>query len=317
MKLNEMYDFAIKDRRNLKNSTRYTYQLIYSKLLMPTLGDMDIQDIKYIILRKLILKLIDEGYGYSTVNTVKSILSMCFQEAIQLEICNIDPTKGITSNISKNPQKKQALSREQEHNFLNIIQSEYPQYYNLFIVMFGTGMRIGEIAALTWNDIDFIKDNLYVTKTLKYIRNEYQISEPKTKASNRTIPMLKQVKDALKLQKNITYGIKMLPVAGKDNYVFRTTSNTVVSSGVINKMIKKICQNHPELEIDGMTCHSTRHTFCTRMCENNLNIKAIQVIMGHENIQTTLDVYTKVTDEMFREEFRNYNSKINHQTVPS
>ena len=176
-------------------------------------------------------------------------------------------------------------------------------------------MRIGEALGLRWSDCDFDKDLIHVTHTLLYKGQEsggyaYRISEPKTKAGIRNIPMLSDVKEALLREKTKKRHPchKAFTVDGYTGFIFLNGKGKVFTPCYVFDSIRSITFDHNKEELllaeaekreplyfPKFSAHILRHTFCTRLCENETNIKVIQDVMGHKNIRTTMDVYNEAT----------------------
>jgi len=193
----------------------------------------------------------------------------------------------------------------------------YNHWLTLFAVMFGTGMRVSEVCGLTWEDVDFEKNEILVRRNLLYAKwdrdacSTFHISTPKTSNGARTIPMLDEVKEALSAEYHYQQmtGFCQYIVDGVSDFVFQNRYGDPLHQRMINCAIKRVYEGYNEDEtkkaadegrdpflIPHFSCHHIRHTFCTRLCEKNINIKIIQKIMGHADIQTTLDIYAEVTD---------------------
>ena len=188
----------------------------------------------------------------------------------------------------------------------------YSRLGNLFTVLLGTGLRIGEALALTWNDIDFDAGIITIYKTMAYKRGEdgkygYRISPPKTAAGNREIPKPK----------------KKFVVEGYTGFVFLNNAGQVYTNSFLYDSIQGIVEtyNREELarsNIEGrqpvylpkISAHIFRHTFCTRMCEQEVNMKVLQDIMGHRNIRTTMEVYAMATREKKQDAIKEMNGKF-------
>ena len=143
--------------------------------------------------------------------------------------------------------------------------------------------------------------------------------------SKRVIPMLQKVKDALLLEYEIQSrdGFNETVIDGYSGFIFKNRFGAVVSALCINKAIERICRDYNKEEkeraqaeqrepvlIPRFTAHQLRHTFCTRFCENETNIKVIQEIMGHADISTTMDIYNEATMAKKFESFANLEDKI-------
>ena len=192
----------------------------------------------------------------------------------------------------------------------------YRRWYSLFLFLLCTGCRIGEAAGLKWKDCDFEKNEINISRTLAYSRKEsgengITIGSPKTKSSTRTIPMMSILKETL---------LSDWEHAGQDDYdnealmeqfVFHGRTGGCIYSHIVDQAIHNArnAYNNQELQISveenreplllpKFTAHTFRHTFCTRFSENETNIRTIMDIMGHSNINTTMNIYSKATAEV-------------------
>ena len=155
----------------------------------------------------------------------------------------------------------------------------------MFTLLIGTGCRIGEVVGLRWEDVDMEK---------------------------RVIPMVDTVYTALVEEKSrqdeegIVCKTKIDEMTG---FIFCNRFNEIYTPESINRELRRIIENHKATEevravkerreavlLPHFTCHHLRHTFCTRLCEADVHIKVIQTIMGHKDIQTTMDIYAEVTE---------------------
>ena len=147
-----------------------------------------------------------------------------------------------------------------------------------------------------------------------------RISKPKTEAGIRTVPMLEQVYEAFMFEREEQEenGFNQTVIDGMTGFVFVNRNGGVPNPQTINRTIKRIAHSYNSEEavkakrerrapiiLPDFSCHHLRHTFCTRLCENENNLKVIQAIMGHRNIATTMDVYAEATESRKRETFEN------------
>lgn len=220
---------------------------------------------------------------------------------------------------------------EQQAKFVDYIYAskQYRRMANLFTVLLGTGMRIGETLGLRWRDYDFREDIIHVTHALLYKQGEdgryrYRISAPKTRAGFRDIPMLNEVKAALQRERKKRHRhAKKFVVDGYSDFVFLNSNGQVYTQAFVYDSIQGITtsynkeefakasqENRQRCYLPQISAHILRHTFCTRMCENDVNIKVLQDIMGHRNIRTTLEVYTKAMKDKKMETVRVLNGSF-------
>ena len=167
-------------------------------------------------------------------------------------------------------------------------------------------MRIGEALGFRWCDCDFEKKLISVNHTLLYKPSEhggyeYRISEPKTKAGLRTIPMLSDVKAVLLEERDKKHhpNIKPFSIGEYTGFIFLNNNGKVFTPAYVFDTIQHITSTYNREEyfnaekegrepcyLPKFSAHILRHTFCTRLCENERNLKIIQDVMGHRNIRT-------------------------------
>jgi integrase len=220
---------------------------------------------------------------------------------------------------------RHALTIEQQREFLSYVDENplYSRLKPLYTFMFGTGVRVGELVGLRWEDVDMEERVININHSLYYYggkRNKsghkWVVNRPKTEAGNRNIPMVETVYVALVEEKarQKEEGIYCTTqIEDLKGFIFCNRFCEIYNPEALNRQIKRVIENHnAEEEVkavrDGrksvmityFTCHHIRHTFCSRLCEAETNIKVIQTIMGHKDIQTTLDIYAEVTDKKKR-----------------
>ena len=207
----------------------------------------------------------------------------------------------------------------------------YNHWLPLFTVLLGTGCRIGEAIGLRWEDCDFDEGIISINHNMVYRKYEddekarFHIVTPKTSAGIRIVPMLSEVKAALKTewQTQEIIGFNECVIDGYTGFIFQNRYGDPLSPHSVNRAIDRICAAYIEDEtvradqegrdpvlIRHFSAHNLRHTFCTRFCENEKNIKVIQEIMGHADIETTMNIYAEATKEKKQESFSNLEGKI-------
>lgn len=311
IKLDDWYEkwMNIYKYDSIRENTKRHYNNVYKKHISPYLGSLYIKDITQLQIRELIKKLDKEGYQYETKNKVRILLIDMFNKAMIDEFVRKNPAKGIT--IKRDEEKDvQVLSLENQSAFFDCCKGTF--YDNFFIVAVSTGLRIGELASLRWEDIDFEKDVIKVRRTLVYQKYEndtkktFHFELPKTKSSVRDVPINKECKKALLkqyLQKNIIKSKTVKKVDKQfEDLLFTTKYNTPLNPQIICDAIKNIV-NEINLtrdftdEMEYFSCHCFRHTFATRCFEAGLAPKTVQKYLGHATLQMTMDLYTSVLEE--------------------
>lgn len=337
MTLNQLYDEFIKQKYDLREHTRVNYQYMYDRFVRPTFGHKIIGKIRYSDVKKFYYGLINEKcLQANTLDSVHTQLHSAFQMAIRDDILRKNPTDGVMAEIKKShiwkKGKKEALTIVQQKAFLDYLRShrEYQGWVPIIIVLLGTGMRIGECLALRWEDIDFENNIVKVEKTFIYRKDEKgdmakHIFPTKTRAGARIIPMIEEVRDAFlqeyEMQKCM--GFCSEEFDGYNNFVFITSTGNICLPISVNRAIHRVCEaynreekedakreNREPLLLPNFSAHVFRHTFCTRLCENESNIKVIQELMGHSDISTTMNIYADATTEKKQEIVANLQGKI-------
>lgn len=336
--LNETFDRYISTKYNLRESTRSSYLYTYDHYVRDTFGLKRIAEIKYSDVLQFYYHLLNQqGISLGTLDSVHCLLHPTFQLAVRDEIIRKNPTDGVMKEISresgKNRGVRHALTIEQQRCFMEYI-ANHPIYYHwwpMFTILLGTGCRIGEALGLRWKDLDFEKRVISINHSLVYYpangsnKCVLRVSLPKTDAGIRTIPMLDIVKDAFEMlyEEQKENGFNETEIDGMTGFIFCNRFGSVPNPQTVNHTIKRIANNYNADEVvrakkehrdpiilPNFSCHHLRHTFCTRLCENETNLKVIQSIMGHKNIETTLDIYAEATEKKKQESFENLAAKL-------
>lgn len=335
--LNDFYDAYIETKYELKQSTRTNYKYMYTKYVREDIGRRKISGIKYSDVKKFYIKLISElGFKPNSIEIIQTIIHPVFTTAVRDGIIRTNPTDGVIAEIKKSHDwekpKRHPLTVAQQNRFVDFVSHSktYKHWMTLLTVLLGTGLRIGEALGLRWDDCDFQSGIIHVSHNLVYrVQDsghcEYHITTPKTKAGERIVPMFEDVKNTLlrEYKRQQEDGFNDFEVDGYTNFIFRNRFNEPLNPFVVNRAIERMIRDANMIEeevakaehrepilLPHFSCHHLRHTFCTRLCENEPNIKVIQEIMGHKNIETTMDVYNEATKEKKLESFANLEGKF-------
>lgn len=323
--LDYVFDRYIGTKKELRSTTYTNYSYMYNRFVRGGFGKNLIADIKYSDVLRFYQSLLEKGLKVNTLDTIHTVLHPTFQMAVRDDIIRTNPTDGVMAelkrNVKKNTGVRHALTLEQERKFLDFVTEDdnASRWRNLYVVMFGTGCRIGEIIGLRWEDVDFdnrlitIDHNItYYPRSDKSYKCEYRLTLPKTSAGIRTVPMIDEVYQALLDEKRCQDEGSMFCTAeieGMSGFIFCNRFGNLHNPAAINRAIKRHVEDCNAKEViiakrekrepvilPRFSCHIARHTFCSRLCENEVNVKVIQSVMGHKNIETTLDIYAEVSD---------------------
>ena len=337
--LNFAFDRYISTKRNLRKTTKSNYIYAFDRYVRPGFGKKLIAKIKYSDVLCFYEALLDErSLSISTVDNLNTVLYPTFEMAIRDDIIRKNPTKDVMKELRRDHSgetvKRIALTLTQQRAFVEWLgRPENIRWRPLFVTLLGTGGRIGEITGLRWRDVDFSDKTISINHTLSYFadrtdigKHTFMISKPKTASGVRVIPMLDAVEDALREEAKFQKmsGIKCTSVVdGYRDFVFCNRFGELLRPNGTNKVLRRIISDYnvseeilakkekraPEL-IPMISNHNLRHTFCTRLCERESNIKVIQYVMGHADIRTTMNIYADVTKETAKESFKKFSDGV-------
>lgn len=338
--LNHVYDLWKDIKRGLKNTTYQNYCYMYDTFVSGSFGKKRITSIKKSDVKRFYNTLVDErGLSASTIDSIHTVVHQLFGMAIDDNYIRSNPSDNALRELKKSrefvEEKRSALTAEQEKIFLNYLANNptYRHWYPVFAVMIGSGLRVGEITGLRWQDIDLKNGIVDVNHTLVYYSHRlvkpgekkgcyFAINSTKTPASKRKIPMLDFVKEAFEMERQYQKEAEIqcnAVVDGYTDFIFVNRFGNVQHQGTLNKAIRRIIRDCNDEIIEGnvdtsillphFSCHSLRHTFATRMCEKGVNIKVIQDVMGHTDISTTMNIYTDATKDMKTRAFADLNAQ--------
>lgn len=336
--LNETFDRYISVKTSLRRTTKANYIYMYNKFVRPGFGQRKIGEIKYSDVKAFYKHLISDGLMCAnTAGTIHCCLYPTFEMAVRDDIIRRNPSHGvlreINAEVGKNKGIRHALTIEQQSAFINFIKGHetFDHWWTVFTVLLGTGMRCGEFIGLRWEDLDFEKREINVNHALVRVvkkpgdrARRLGVSLPKTDAGIRIIPMMDQVLEAFQMEyeRQSDYGFNETEIEGMTGFVFQNANGSVLCEQNINSAIRRITAEYNRVEelkarrekrepvyLPKFSCHQLRHTFCTRYCEAETNLKLIQSIMGHAHIKTTMEVYAEATDAKKQESMQNLSAK--------
>lgn len=270
-------------RPYVKKSTMAAYVLILENHVLPYFGDGDSlheQEVQAFVLQKL-----ERGLSVKTVKDILIVLKMVMKFGVKNEWMTYYEwdIKYPTTSTNK---ELEVLSVANHRKILNYIQSHFTFTGLGIYISLSTGLRIGEICALKWSDINVTDGTITVSRTIERIyiiegekkHTELIINTPKTKNSCREIPMSKELLAMIKPLKK---------VVNEDFYVLtndeRPTEPRTYRNYYNGLMVK--------LDIPKLKYHGLRHSFATRCIEAGCDYKTVSVLLGHSNISTTLNLY--------------------------
>ena len=308
----------------VKDNTLQNYKYLYAQYIEPYLGNVRLSVLKRSDIREFCNMLYQKkGLSIHTIDDVHNVLSQILQLGVEDEYLSQNHAKGATRELKRlcdGTEKRRAMTVAEQSVFEDFLMKEecFEKWQNVFLVFLWTGLRVSELAGLRWCDVDFDKNILYVNHTLVYYKRGealgcgFVINTPKSKAGYRAIPMLSRVREALLMERKRqrAAGIQcQMIVDGYTDFIFLNRFGRPYHQGTLNKALKRIIAafnlQNPGQALPCFTNHSLRHTFATRLCEANVNIKVIQAVMGHSEIELTLNVYADATESFMQSELTN------------
>lgn len=320
--LNKWFDVWLKDYKTnkVKKTTIQNYQTLYDNHIRENLGKRVLVQIKPIHIQKLYNDFIESGYSTTSLQTLHALLHNILDIAVCNDLLVKNPCMG-TVRPTIEEKDKRVLSAEEQTNLLNFIrQTEWQFCEPVITTMLGTGVRVGEVLGLKWEDVDFDNNTITINRTLVYIKDKktgkfgFEEQAPKTKNSKRTIPLHVNVVKALKRQRLNQNYMKLhgnwQPHEGFETLVFTGSKGqpqqTASIQNILNRIVKSINdeeankaskENRTPVIMEHLHPHALRHSFATRCFEADIPPKTVQMLLGHANIQITLNLYTHVSAE--------------------
>ena len=281
--LNKYTKFAVK----LRTYERYRY--IIEKHINPKLGEFNLDDLLAVTLQDYVLSELEsgnlissKGLANNSVIGIVNVLKSALKLAKSLEISALDNSDKIKLPMATEKPVTAFEKWEQEKLEKYCLSSNKTNYLGIVICLY-TGIRLGELLPLTWNDIDFKSGIMTISKTAYRIKQngkpQVVIDKPKTKNSSRLIPLPKQLLEILKRARRIS----------KSDFVLSTRTGGIVGTRAYQKTYERILK---KLDIPYKNFHSLRHTFATRAIEMGMDVKTLSEILGHKNPVITLQRYT-------------------------
>ncbi len=260
----------------LKPSSIRICKFNLDKYIIPALGSHRLCDVSRAAIQQLLVSMKTKGYSSSTLHSVRVTLAKVLQTAVDSGYLERNPAHGIKIGEREAKRHRDFLEPSQVQRLLAVL----PEPCRTIIVTAAlTGMRIGEILALRWNRLDFLHGTIEVSETY----SDGQFGTPKTRSSRRVIPMSFALCEALKL-----YRTSCLRSSPQD-LVYSTTKGTPLSpKNLYNRALAPACD---KLKLPRVSWHSFRHSNGTLLGEVGESVKTAQAILGHSDIETTLNTY--------------------------
>lgn len=298
----EWCEYWLKTRKKptLSEQSYIRLEAQFRNHIYPYIGKMRLQDLTISILEEMYGKVFQKKsdgknhkiktYSHSTVNAISVQLKKCLQFAVDREVLAKNPHNGVELHKLRPPKKISSYTSADQKKIVDVCKEGKEANKKLFYFLISTGMRFGETAALTWDDVDLKTGRVNITKTAVSIHGSMIIQEhPKTKAGVRTIYLSPTVLEWLKEHKE-----SLDDEANYRNLVFPNMRYNITNQANAILAWKNLCEN-TGIEYKGM--HALRHTWATRALESGIDVKVVSSILGHKNVITTMNIYQDVMSD--------------------
>lgn len=269
--------------------------------IIPQIGHYQITTITPIDIQLMISNLVQQNYSYSIIKKTYNAINSCFRYAVDNQYLSHSPVKNII--LPKQKEKKKSDIEFFNDAEIELINKYSIEKYNTgkyiykhgyaFPLLLNTGLRVGELLALKWNNVDFVHNQIHIVATRGQVidrsssEKRYIVVDKntKTQSSHRTVPINKQTYEALMYFRNLNYN---------NEYVMANSDKNVVSYRNLHRAFSNILK---KANINHGTVHSLRHTFATKLFQNGINAKIISDLLGHSDVSITYNIYTHVIKE--------------------
>ena len=302
-------------KNSVRPATYTSYHHSIESHIRPALGNIELQKLRPDHVQTLLNDMARGGMQKSplapwTVLKAKNILSGALEQAIRNQIIPYNPAKAAVP--PKLEQKEiRILTESEQKQFMDAIKSH--RLEALYLLALATGMRRGEIMALTWDCVDWKNKSIAVKGSISRVKDPdtgitaLRYSEPKTKSGRRQVPILPNMIPVLQAHQRRQEAEKT--EAGSawnpQNLVFCSNVGTVIEPRRVCTTMNKITD---AAELPRFTFHALRHTFATRMLEANVPAKVVQDVLGHADVTLTLNTYSHVIGSTAHEQMAKINS---------
>ena len=270
-------------RPYVKQSTMAAYVLILENHVLPEFGDND--SLHEHEVQAFVLKKIEHGLTVKSVKDILIVLKMVMKFGVKKEWMT-HYEWDIKFPANNQPKELEVLSVANHRKILDYVQHNFTFMSLGIYISLSTGLRIGEICALKWSDINVTDGTITVQRTIERIyvvegekkHTQLVINTPKTVNSCREIPMSKELLAMVKPMKKVVNG----------NFYVLTNEDKPTEPRTYRNYYNKLME---KLNIPKLKYHGLRHSFATRCIEAGCDYKTVSVLLGHSNISTTLNLY--------------------------
>ena len=318
MTLAEWLDFYMLEykKQYVKPTTYNNYTVKVKNHIKPAIGHYKLKALRQDIIQKFVNSLSGKGLAPSTVIDIFKVLSNALETAVDDGLIVRNVANRVKLPKTTKPQIN-VLTQEQQNAFVEQAKVTYMGVVYIFDLC--TGMRLGELLGLKWQDIDFEQNQLHIKRIIRKVKDpdnpeehwHLEFGTPKTPTSERIIPLnetaIKVLADVWEQQEK---NKEKANTAYEDNdLVFCTQLGRPLDPNNIRRTCYSICA---KIGVSNIHPHCLRHTFATRGAENNVDVRVMQKFLGHATIKETADTYTHVLNDLKQSEILKLDKAVNY-----
>ena len=303
-------------KQYVKPTTYNNYTVKVKNHIKPAIGHYKLKALRQDIIQKFVNSLSGKGLAPSTVIDIFKVLSNALETAVDDGLIVRNVANRVKLPKTTKPQIT-VLTQEQQNAFVEQAKVTYMGVVYIFDLC--TGMRLGELLGLKWQDIDFEQNQLHIKRIIRKVKDpdnpeehwHLEFGTPKTPTSERIIPLnetaIKVLADVWEQQEK---NKEKANTAYEDNdLVFCTQLGRPLDPNNIRRTCYSICA---KIGVSNIHPHCLRHTFATRGAENNVDVRVMQKFLGHATIKETADTYTHVLNDLKQSEILKLDKAVNY-----
>ena len=308
----ELVKKYLMQKTGVRHNTEANYNFVLNIIKKEDFGKKRIDKVKLSDAKCWLIKLQQDGRGYSSIHSIRGVVRPAFQMAVDDDLIRKNPFEFQLATVVVNDSvTREAITRKQERAFLEFVVNDkhFCRYYEGIFILFKTGLRISEFVGLTLSDLDMQNRKISVNHQLQRKRNmEYVIEDTKTSCGTREIPMTDEVYKCFQRIISSRKKPRVEPiVGGKCGFLYLDKNDMPMVALHWEKYFQHICEKYNSIyrvQMPKVTPHVCRHTFCSNMAKSGMNPKTLQYLMGHSDISVTLNTYTHIGYDDAKEELK-------------
>ena len=277
----------------MKERSIELYSSVFRNGIAPYIGKRRLTSVQPLHCQNVLDSAIDRGLSDQTFKKIRSFMRDMFECAFDYGYIASNPVKASVQMNRRESIKRERVILTATEQRMFIREAKKSSAYSVFAFALQTGVRIGELCALRWNDVNFRKKMIYIKQTGRWHHGKFIAASPKTVSSKRMIPMTQKCEEILQsLKKNYD---DIFPTDYKEEgYIFLNSEGEVLRYNYIQHELTSVTT---AAGLPRLTMHGLRHTFATRCIEAGMRPKTLQVLLGHASVDFTMNLYVHVTAE--------------------